>query len=120
MPLAKTSPDYGTNVMVAGVEIRATDAAIAINNGAVVITKASIAALTLALPTAGTDDGKVLRIFATTAYSHTITTPALGVNGANTIITLVSSPPAAGNGVKLLAYNGSWWVQGGINNTVSG
>jgi hypothetical protein len=76
------------------------------------ITKGSAAAYTLALPVAGLpqnggQDGYVLKICSSTAFAHTVTTPANGLNGANHILTFGA---AVGNGVELHAKNGTWLV----------
>ena len=73
----------------------------------VLLTKAGVGVYTLALPTAGTDDGKRLRITSTTAFAHTVTTPALGYDGATHIATFAA---AVGNGMLLEASNGTWLV----------
>lgn len=91
--------------------------AIAPNEGSAVITKSSaIAVMTLALPIAGTDDGKRLEIRSATARAHTVTTPALGYNGATHIATFGG---AIGDGMELLAYNGTWLVMSNTNVTLS-
>lgn len=113
---AKTSPNYGTGVDVMGVEVESADGAIGIKNGTAIITKSTAAALTLALPTAGADDGLVLRILSTTAAAHTITTPASGLNGASHIATFAGN---IGSSVELVAYNGSWYMQNDIGCTLS-
>src|SRR5580658_6764180 len=57
------------------------------------ITKAGVAALTLAAPTAGSDDNVIIEVISTTANAHTITTPAAGniqdgnTSGHNTVAT---------------------------------
>lgn len=97
----------------------------------VFVTTAGVDAMTLALPRAGVypagttvmqalgdpqDDGKRLLIRSTTAFAHTITTPALGVNGALHIITFSG---VVTNFVELEAFNGSWWVIGSSGATLS-
>jgi len=62
MPGASSHPDQNSNIDIAGADAMAADGAIAIKNGTIVITKTSAAALTLALPTAGADDGKQLAL----------------------------------------------------------
>jgi hypothetical protein len=59
----------------------------------------------------GGDDGKALTILSTTAQSHVVTCGASGagnINAGKNTITFA----AAGNFVKLEAYNGVWWVVG--------
>lgn len=90
------------------VQVASTDGAITIKSGIVVITKAGVAALTLAAPTAGTDDGKVLYIDSATANAHTVTI-AGGLRGAGTSADVGTFAAAIGNGVTLYAYNGAWY-----------
>lgn len=103
------------------VEVETASGAIGIKSGLAVVTKGSIAALTLALPTAGSivtggDDGKRLRVVSTTAFAHTVTTPASGINGASHVATFSGTLP---NFVELIAYNGTWWSLASAGNTLS-
>lgn len=77
------------------------------NSGVVLITAAGVAACTLALPIAGTDDGKVLMVISTTANAHTVTTPA---NGLNKTLHIATFAATVGAYVILLAYQGTWYV----------
>jgi hypothetical protein len=88
-------------------EVDLVDGAIALKNGSVFITKGSAAALTLAAPTAGTDDGKALRITDTTGFAHTVTTPSNKINGNKAVAT---SAAVVGDMVTFVAYNGVWYV----------
>jgi hypothetical protein len=78
------------------------------------ITKPGIAALTLPAPRPGNDDNVVLEFIATTAYAHTITTPAAGdiqdgnAAGYNRVMTFNGK---LGANCKLRAYNGVWYVE---------
>jgi hypothetical protein len=90
------------------IEVDANSGAIGILQGNVFITKAGVAAMTLAAPTAGVDDNKVLTIVSTTANAHTVTTPANKINGNKLTITFGA---VAGNQVELLAFNGTWFVR---------
>ena len=82
---------------------------------AYVITNASAADLTtLAAPTAGDptvggDDGKILRVFSTTAFAHRVTCTGLLQNGAGNANS-VTFPAQAGAVVELMAFNGKWIV----------
>jgi hypothetical protein len=94
-----------------GVAVASTSGAIAIKEGSVLITDAGAAAMTLAAPTpgarsAGGDDGKKLRILATTAYAHTVTTPPGKINGNRDVVTFA----AVGDCAELTAYNGVWYA----------
>lgn len=78
-----------------------------------VITKATAAALTLAAPTAGADDGVSLEFISTTAAAHTITTPAAGdIRDGNTSDhdTVATFAAHIGANCTLEAYNGVWYV----------
>jgi hypothetical protein len=78
-----------------------------------IITKATAAALTLAVPTAGTDDGVQIEFISNTAAAHTITTPAAGdiqdgnSTGNNTVMTFNAKK---GANCTLEAYQGIWIV----------
>lgn len=85
------------------------DGAVSLKCGTVMITKGTAAALTLALPVAGDDDGKILRLVDTVGAAHTVTTPALGINAVNHIATFGAT---IGQVCELTAYNGSWWNKG--------
>jgi hypothetical protein len=94
------------------VEVESANGAIGIKEGTAFITKASAAALTLAapvsgLPSAAGDDGKCLRIIATTAAAHTVTTPANKLNGATHVATFGG---AIGDCLELFAYGGVWYT----------
>ncbi len=91
-----------------GVEVDNASGAIGIKEGTVFLTKAGVAAMTLAAPVAGVDDGKILTVITTTANAHTITFAANGLNGNKTTITFGA---VVGNQVELIAFNGAWFVR---------
>lgn len=91
------------------------DGAITVAPGTVVITKGSIAALTLAAPTATTHDGYVLRIVSTTAFAHVITSSVRGFNAKGSSGTATFGG-ARGDALTLVAYNGDWWTVGAPRN----
>ena len=103
-----------------GVTVMSADGAIPIKQGTVMITKASAAALTLALPIPGSgpngDDGKTLEIVDTTGQAHTVTTPTNGLNGADHVATYGGAVP---DNIRLKAYSGVWYVQGSVGITLS-
>ena len=70
-------------------------------------TKGSAAAITLAVPVAGTDDGKELTFVDTTGAAHTITTPASGLNGTSHVGTFGGTKAQS---ATFRAYNGGWWT----------
>ncbi len=77
--------------------------AIAVASGTAAINGAAALAMTLAAPSAAQDGTKIL-ITAATAHAHTVTTPALGINGVHHIVTYA----AIGDGILLEAVNGTW------------
>lgn len=79
------------------------------------ITKAGVAALTLAAPTAGGvdvggDDGLTLEFTSNTDFAHTLTATGLFQDGAGHT-DLATFDAHAGASLKLQAYNGKWQVQ---------
>lgn len=80
------------------------------------ITKGSIAALTIDAPAVG-DNYKELTIWSETAFAHVITCSDEGFNGKGSTGTLTFGG-AAGDSVKLVARNGSWWTSA-VNNVVA-
>lgn len=81
------------------------------------ITKSTaIAAMTLAAPTAGADDGLNIEIMSSTAFAHTITMTGLMVDGA-AHVNLATLPAAGGGALDLVAFNGKWYVQNSQNIT---
>jgi hypothetical protein len=74
-----------------------------------VITKAGVLADTLAAPTAGTDDGLVIRITSDTANAHTLTATGLLDTGSASV-NLATFAAQKGAGLTLMAYNGRWKV----------
>ena len=107
---------YGTQEPIS---LAAADGAITARGGVVLITKGSAAALTLAAPTSGTDDGKTLAIVSTTAFAHTITQTTPGFNNNSTSSDVGTFAAAKGNGLTLVAYAGAWYVVGNIGVTLA-
>lgn len=91
--------------------LAAADGAITAKTGQVFITKGSAAALTLAAPTAVTDDGKELEIVSTTAFAHTVTNAAPGFNNGGVASDVATFGAAAGNSMNIVAYNGVWYAK---------
>lgn len=86
-------------------EVIDTNGAISSKSGLVLLTKAGVAAMTLAAPTTVTDDRKILRIISTTAQAHTVTTPAASLNAGTT----ATFAAAVGSSLALMAYGGKWY-----------
>lgn len=75
-----------------------------------VITKSSAAAaMTLAAPTATTDDGIIIEITAdgSTARAHTVTATGLFLSGA-AAVDVATFPAANGASIRLMAYQAKW------------
>jgi hypothetical protein len=102
---------------IAGATVQAVDGALAVAPSTVIVTKSTAAALTLAAPVAGTDDGKIIRVVSATAAAHVIT-GAVGFNGKNASGTATLGA-VKGNSVSLLAYNGQWYVFTNIGATLA-
>lgn len=101
-------PNSGTDYTANG--------AIAQKSGLVTLSKAGVAVMTIADPTTGTDDGKVLHIVSTTANAHTVTTTT-GINGgANHKSTFGG---AVGDQLNLIAVAGKWFLQPSTNQTLA-
>lgn len=98
------------------VAVASENGAITIQNSAVVVTKAGVAALTLPTPIATTHDGIEITVIATTAFAHTVTTQTNKINGASAVATLGG---AKGDGITLIAYQGVWYVKRSTNITLS-
>jgi hypothetical protein len=75
--------------------------------GFYVITKAGIAAMTLAAPTSGVDDGLEIEVSSNTAFAHSITATGLLLT-ASAAVNSVTFPAFAGSTVFLTAYQGKW------------
>jgi hypothetical protein len=77
--------------------------------GRYVITKAGVAALTLAAPRVGIDDGVLLQISSTTANAHTVTATGLYADGGGHV-NLATFAAQIGATLMLEAYQGKWYV----------
>lgn len=101
----------GTSTTKAVVTTIAGDGAITIAAGAVVLTKGSAAAITLAAPAAG-DVGTQLRIYAGSAFAHVVTATGLiddGVTGGSK--TTLTFGAFVGSSITLEAVQvGKWAV----------
>ena len=100
-------------------EVASANGAIASKNGTVVITKGSAAALTLAAPTATTDDWKRLTIVSSTAAAHTITNSSPGFNGGGSGSDVATMAASIGSTLELVAYQGVWLVANSIGITLA-
>jgi hypothetical protein len=98
-----------STVNVNGITLASANGAIALVPGTVVITKTgSLAAMTLAAPTAA-QNGLILRITSSTAFAHTVTATGLfddGVTGGSK--TTATFAAFAGASMAVMAYEGKW------------
>lgn len=83
-----------------------------------VVTKAGVAAMTLAAPTVTTDDGLIIVVVSNTSNAHTLT--ATGLLGTGSAAVNVATFAAnLGAGLKLMAYQGKWLVLASVGITFS-
>lgn len=92
-------------------QVLSGDGAVSIKNGVVTITKGTAAAVTIANPTATTDDFKRLSIVSTTAAAHTVTLTG-GFGNGGTSYDVATFAAAIGAGLHLIAFGGYWYVTG--------
>lgn len=110
------------NILGLNLQLLAASGAISPHlNANYMITKSSaLAALTLAAPTAGVDDGTLITVTSSTAEAHTITaTSLLETGGSGVPYTTATFAAHAGASVTLMAYNGFWFVLFAQNVTFS-
>jgi hypothetical protein len=101
MPSSSAGATFGTH---------SVNGAITQKEGIIFVTKAGVDAMTLAAPTAGTDDGKRLRIVSATAQAHTVTQTTPGFNNGSTASDVATFGGAIGDNMEIAAYNGVWHV----------
>jgi len=87
------------------------------------ITKAGVAAMTIADPTSGTHDGVTLTFVATTANAHTLSNAAgsgfFSSGGSSKDVATFGG--AIGDGITIMAYQGKWYVDPrGVTNATLG
>lgn len=83
-----------------------------------VVTKAGVAALTLAAPAVGSEDGLLLEIISTTAFAHTLTATGLFRDGTANV-NLATFAAQVGASIILQAYQGKWYVSSTRNVTIT-
>lgn len=102
------------------VQAASADGAVTIAPKTVFITKAGVAALTLADPTATTHDGIRIIFIATTANAHTISNAAgsgfFSSGGSGKDIATLGG--AIGDRFGVIAYQGKWYVIDTLNATL--
>ena len=75
-----------------------------------VVNTAGANSMTLAAPTVGTDDGKVIKVTCGTSAAHTITCTGGTLRSGNAGITTVSFASYYGSSIELMAYQGLWYA----------
>lgn len=83
-------------------------------SGTYIVTKVTAAALTLAAPTAGTDDGITIAVYARTNVAHVITMTGLLEGGTAAVNTITFPTAGAGAGISLRADNGKWVLRSNV------
>ncbi len=96
----------------------ATDAVPAHVAHTYVVNKAGVDAMTLAAPTATTDDGLQITIYSNTANAHTLTATGLLLTGTASV-NLATFAAQKGAGLTLEAYQGKWVVLSAVGITFS-
>lgn len=95
------------------IQVISGDGAITIKDGTVFLTKGSAGAITLAAPTAVTDDGCMLTIIAASAQAHVVTvTGAAGGSGQD----VGTFGGAINDSTTLIARNALWYIAGAPRN----
>jgi hypothetical protein len=79
-------------------------------SGVVVLNKAGAITVTLNLPVADTDDGKVLEIVSLTAQLHTVALASGTFGGSGAGYTTVTFTGAVGDSMTVVAFNGKWYI----------
>jgi hypothetical protein len=101
-------------------QLLVADGAITIKNGVCKIAKtvAGVVAATLADPTAGTDDGKVLLIVSNQAQANTVTSAtSFGGGGAGENVATFGGD--IGDSLTLRAHDGKWYIIGSHQCTIA-
>lgn len=117
--LSGTLTAGGDSVFATDSQVASADGAITVKNGVVIITKGTAAVLTLAAPTATTDDYKQLLIMSTTAAAHTVTQTTPGFNNGGAASDVGTFAAAIANSLLLVAYQGVWYVVNNVGVTLA-
>lgn len=111
-----TLAGLGASVGPGSVPTYAASGAITQKLGTVSISAGSAAAMTLAAPTSGADDGKRLTIISLSAFAHTVV-GAVGYSGTSNKTATFGA--GVGNMLKLIALGGVWYQEPSIGITIS-
>lgn len=104
--------------IVGAIQALTGDGAITIQNASVFLSKGSAAAITLAAPTNGTHDGRIIRVVAISAQAHVITGSVDGFNAKGSSGTATFGG-AIGDSVTFVAYGGHWYTLSLVNVTIA-
>lgn len=116
-PTATGNTVIGKGQITPAVQTISGDGAITIASGVAVITKGSIAAVTLAAPSS--QDGTVIEVTSTTDFAHVITVTGGMWDGTATTNTTVTFPVVAGAAVRLIAFGTDWYVLSNQGTTIA-
>lgn len=109
--IAKVTPIYDLSNGPRVAMIYAASGAMTIKNGLHLISKAGVAALTLADPTSGAHDGLTMRIQSLTASAHTVDNSAgSGFNAGAGASDVGTFGGTKGDGMEVTAYAGKWYA----------
>jgi len=97
--------------------VASANGAITIAPSVVVITKATVCALTLGTPTTA-QNGTIIRIVSATAAAHTVTAATIGFNASDAAKDVATFGGAIGDGMTVVAYGGEWLVLDSVNVTL--
>lgn len=101
-------------------QMLASSGAVVIKPSTVIITKAGVAALTIADPTTGVHDGLEMTFISATAQAHTLDNSAgSGFNAGGGSADVGTFGGAKGDGLTIVAYGGDWFVKSKTNVTLA-
>ena len=91
--------------------------AVAVQSGIITLAGGSAQAYTLVAPVAGTQDGLTMKFVCITKQAHTVTTPALAIDGIMDTATFAAS--VNGECMTLQAFNGKWYMTSALGVTLT-
>jgi len=101
-------------------QVLSASGAVPIKASTCFITKAGVAALTLADPTAGVHDGVEMTFISTTAQAHTLDNSAgSGFNAGGAPSDVGTFSGSIGDNIVIVAYAGKWLVRSKVNVTLA-
>lgn len=101
-------------------QVLSASGAVPIKRSTCIITKAGVAALTLADPTADVHDGVEMTFISATAQAHTLSNAAgSGFNAGGSGTDVGTFGGGIGDGITVVAYQGKWLVKNKTNVTLA-